>query len=174
MFPGDEVPTMRNLVLFTVATLLIAGMGSKIADRFAVAPIVAPDAQAAVSTRGETVVIAGDRSGHFSVNATIAGRSLPFLIDTGASLVVLTQRDAERIGLAPAPSHYKLKIATANGMVMAAQVRLAAVTVGALTVHDVTAVVMPEGALNQNLLGMTFLSRLKRFEFRTGQLVLEQ
>jgi aspartyl protease family protein len=38
----------------------------------------------------------------------------------------------------------------------------------------VTAVVMPEGALNQNLLGMTFLSRLKRFEFRTGQLVLEQ
>jgi aspartyl protease family protein len=165
---------MRNLVLFAAVSLLIAGAATKFADRFDVAPIVAPDAAAGTPARADTVVVPGDRGGHFTVNASIGGRSLAFLVDTGASTVVLTRRDADRLGLHPAPSDYKIKIATANGMVMAADVRLAAVTVGALTVQDVSAVVMPEGALSQNLLGMSFLSRLKRFEFRTGQLVLER
>jgi aspartyl protease family protein len=166
---------MRNVVIFAVLALLIAGAGTKFADRFGVAATAerAP-APTPRNTQANTLIVPGDRSGHFRVNATIGARSLEFLVDTGASIIALTRGDADRLGLHPEPRDFKVRIQTANGTIQAAQVRLAAVTVGSLTVHDVTAVVMPDGALAQNLLGMSFLSRLKRFEFRSGQLVLEQ
>lgn len=121
-----------------------------------------------------TLAVPRARNGHFSVTASIGGRRVDFLVDTGASVIALTRTDADRLGITPAPRDYSVQMQTANGIVRAAPVRLAAVDIGPLTVHDVTAVVMPQGALSQNLLGMSFLSRLRRFEFRTGQLVLEQ
>jgi aspartyl protease family protein len=121
-----------------------------------------------------TLAVPRDRNGHFTVTAGIGGRRVDFLVDTGASVIALTKQEAERLGITPSPRDYTVRMQTANGIVRAAEVRLAAVDIGPLTVHDVTAVVMPQGALAQNLLGMSFLSRLRRFEFRTGQLMMEQ
>lgn len=174
---------MRNVIMLGFIAFLIAGAATKFADKFtgtaytagterAVAkPAAAP---ASSSPQPSTLAVRGDRNGHFHVDATIGGRSVPFLVDTGASIIALTKKEADRLGLNPAPRDFTVQIQTANGIVRAAKVRLASVTVGPLTVHDVTAVVMPDGRLAENLLGMSFLSRLKRFEFRTGQLVLEQ
>jgi aspartyl protease family protein len=58
-------------------------------------------------------------------------------------------------------------------VVRGAPLRLDIVEIGNLTVRNVPAVVLPEEALNQNLLGLSFLSRLRRFEYRKGRLVLE-
>jgi aspartyl protease family protein len=135
------------------------------------APMSPPAQQSAGQN---TMAVPRDRNGHFSVTAGIGGRRVDFLVDTGASVIALTKQDADRLGIKPDPRDFTAQMQTANGIVRAAKVRLAAVDIGPLTVHDVTAVVMPQGALAQNLLGMSFLSRLRRFEFRTGQLVMEQ
>ena len=173
---------MRNLVLFAVAALFIAGAATNLAEKFEGAPKASRNAGANSASGGNPqpqaaanlLAVRSDRNGHFAVDGNIGGRSVKLLVDTGASVVALTSIDAERLGLYPAPRDYTVKIQTANGTVRAARVQLAALKIGPLVVHDVVGVVMPEGALAQNLLGMSFLSRLRRFEFRTGQLLLEQ
>jgi aspartyl protease family protein len=169
---------MRNLIMFAVVGLVIAGAATKMADKLDTAPphpdAARPGKKPASAASANMLAVPGDRHGHFRVNAIIGGRSIEFLVDTGASVVALTSRDAARLGLKPAPRDFSVHMQTANGVVKASRVRLAAIEVGPLTVQDVNAVVMPAGVLGQNLLGMTFLSRLRRFEFRTGQLVLEQ
>jgi len=65
-------------------------------------------------------------------------------------------------------------ISTANGTVRAAPTTLDMIEVGDIMVRDVAAVVMPNGALSDNLLGLSFLSRLRHFEFSDGKMVLEQ
>lgn len=169
---------MRSIILFAAAAFLLAAATTRFADRFT-GPQPATKAAAAVappvSNAGvRTFAVGRERDGHFHVDATIGGRRLPLLVDTGASLIALTERDAERLAIRAGQNAPKLRIHTANGIVQAAQVRLDSITIGGLTVRDVEAVVMPAGALSQNLLGMSFLSRLKRFEFRGSQLVLEQ
>ena len=59
-------------------------------------------------------------------------------------------------------------------MVRGAPARLDVVEIGDLQLHDVAALVLPDQALSDNLLGLSFLSRLRRFEYSDGKLVLEQ
>ena len=86
----------------------------------------------------------------------------------------LREGDAARLGIHPAQRDYTAKVSTANGVVFAAPIELARVEVGGITVRNVAAVVLPDEALPQNLLGMSFLSRLRRYEVADGRLVLEQ
>ena len=65
-------------------------------------------------------------------------------------------------------------MSTANGTIKAARTRLAMVELGGLVVRDVDAMVLPDEALSENLLGLSFLSKLKRFEYAGGKMVLEQ
>ena len=96
------------------------------------------------------------------------------MVDTGATVIALTANDAARLGIHPAQREYVAEVKTANGTVHAAPTRLDRVEVGDLVVNDVAALVMPDGALSDNLLGLSFLSRLRRFEYSDGRLVLEQ
>jgi len=121
-----------------------------------------------------SVVIPPSSNGHFHVEGRIDGRRLNFMVDTGASVIALTERDATMLGIHPAESDYIAIINTANGKVRAAPVELGMVEIEDLIVHDVAAVVLPDGALSENLLGLSFLSRLRRFEYSDGKLVLEQ
>ena len=156
---------MRNLVLFAAVSLLIAGAATKFADRFDVAPIVAPDAAAGTPARADTVVVPGDRGGHFTVNVSIGGRSLAFLVDTGASTVVLKRDDARQLGINLNDREYVVPVQTANGVTYAARVRLRNLKVGPISVNNVEALVAKPGTLKENLLGMSFLSRLRSYEF---------
>ncbi len=133
-----------------------------------------PQPVQSASSNPRSVVIAPGPNGHFEVEGHVDGRRLDFMVDTGASVIALTARDAAMLGIHPAQRDYTAVINTANGTVRAAPVELGMVEIEDIAVHNVRAMVMPEGALSDNLLGLTFLTRLRHFEYADGRLVLEQ
>jgi aspartyl protease family protein len=104
----------------------------------------------------------------------VNGRTLAMLVDTGATTVALNAASARRLGIYLSRADYTEAISTANGLVAAAPVRLSEIRLGGISVRNVPAVVLPGEVLTVNLLGMSFLSRLSRFEIADGRLVLEQ
>jgi aspartyl protease family protein len=134
-------------------------------------PVAAPD-RAPADPR--SVIVSRDRRGHFQLDARIDGRRLTFMVDTGASVIALTADDAATLGIHPSQSEFTALVSTANGTVRAAPVDLDRVEIEDITMRNVAAMVLPDGALSDNLLGMSFLSRLHRWEFADGKLMLEQ
>jgi aspartyl protease family protein len=126
------------------------------------------------SSSGRTFVVRRDNRGHYNVEGRVDGRRMEFVVDTGATIIAIPVREAARLGIHPAQRDYTAQIRTANGTIRAAPTQLARVEVGGITVRDVAAVVLPDAALSENLLGMSFLSRLRRFEIAEGRLVMEQ
>jgi aspartyl protease family protein len=121
------------------------------------------------------VALRADPRGHFEANAVINGRSVPVIVDTGATTVAISSDTARRLGVLPDRSGYRVPISTANGTLRAAAVMLREVTVGSISIRNVEAMVIPGDALGDvGLLGMTFLSRLRKFEISQGQLLLTQ
>jgi aspartyl protease family protein len=121
-----------------------------------------------------SVILSRNAHGHFQTDARVDGRRLSFMIDTGATTIALTAEAAAELGIHPTPNEYTVTTKTANGMGRAAPVELGTVEIEDITIHNVTALIMSEGSLSDNLLGMSFLSRLHRWEFADGRLVLEQ
>ncbi len=120
---------------------------------------------------GRKVTLKADARGHYLTEATINGRGVPVMVDTGATSVALRHEDAGALGVRPPlPSDYTVPIATANGAVRAARVTLAEVRIGEVRVKNVEALVMPERALGTNLLGMSFIKRLRNVELAAGRL----
>jgi aspartyl protease family protein len=78
---------------------------------------------------------------------------------------VLRPADARKAGIDPKSLTYRVPVLTANGRAMAARVRLDSVAIGPLDRKNVDALVAQPGALTQSLLGMSFLSRLRSYEF---------
>ena len=148
------------------------GQSAGVAPTMMTARSEAPATPNPANTR--SIVLAPDSHGHFRVDARVDARPMEFVVDTGATMIALTARDAAMLGIHPAFNDYTIGVQTANGTARAAPVTLNRVEIGSITISDVTAMVMPEGALGQNLLGMSFLSRLHRWEFADGKLVLEQ
>ncbi|MBN9580459.1 MAG: TIGR02281 family clan AA aspartic protease [Afipia sp.] len=130
--------------------------------------------QRAQATAGRSVTIPRDRRGHFQTEGSVDGRRIDFMVDTGASAIALNESSAARVGVYPRPDDYTAHVSTANGTVKAARTRLRRVSIGGLEVRDVDALVLPDTALSENLLGLSFLSKLKRYEFAGGKLVMEQ
>jgi len=124
--------------------------------------------------RGRSVALRADPRGHFQVEATVNGRTIPVMVDTGATSVALNSESARQVGIFPSRRDYSMPISTANGTVFAAPVTLREVRLGLISVRNVKAVVLPSEVLGVNLLGMTFLSRLSKFEIAGDQLVLRQ
>ena len=124
----------------------------------------------------------GDRShrirrrsdGHFTASVAVNGASVPMLVDTGASTVVLRQVDAKKLGVDTTSLKYTVPVQTANGVAYAAHVRLRNVMVGPITLAGVDALVAQPGVLRESLLGMTFLSRLRSYEFAGQYLTFRQ
>ena len=171
---------MRIILIVAVAVLLIGGYVARFADQ----AVMHPDAHAAAvepayqprepASSGRSLTLEANRQGHFKVDARIEGRHIDFMVDTGASLVVMRESDAAQIGIRPMRSDYTMTTSTANGKIRAAPVKLDRVEIGGITVYDVPAIVLPDEALGQSLLGVSFLSRLKRYEYANGRMVLEQ
>lgn len=185
---------MRNLLMFAAA---IAGAGvfmAQMADRMSPTPALAkgtekwadtgPARSSAAdpffpkttvsSTGGTRVSLPRDFRGHFQAIGRIEGQHINFMVDTGASVVALNETSAAKFGLRPVRGDYIAKVNTANGTIKAARARIPVMDVGGLVVRDVEAMVLPDEALSENLLGLSFLSKLKRFEYADGRLVLEQ
>jgi aspartyl protease family protein len=110
--------------------------------------------------------------GHFIAEVDLNGAEVRMIVDTGASTVVLTTEDARAAGIDVAKLRYVIPVQTANGVAMAARARLDSLAVGPLRLNNVNALVSQGGALNQSLLGMSFLSRLRSYEFAGEYLTL--
>ena len=124
---------------------------------------------------GEMVVEIPQRNnGHFVTRVRINGAPVEMMVDTGASSVVLTQKDAERAGINTSRLNYSIPVSTANGRAMVAMVQLRAVSIGELSARNIQAHVSGPGALSQSLLGMSFLSRLRSYEVKQGVLILRR
>jgi len=172
---------MRSILILAGAFLIIGGYAARFADQaVAVKPQMQPSpVQAAYepqepATSGRSLMIEANRQGHFQVDARIEGRHLDFMVDSGASMVVMRESDAAQVGIHPMPVDYTATVSTANGKIKAAPAKLDRIEVGGITVYDVQALVLPDDVLGVNLLGVSFLSRLKRYEYANGRLVLEQ
>ncbi len=171
---------MRNVIIFAALALAFAGLATRFVDKAAKPPqpqvaASAVETPTPTSSGGyRTVTVQRDARGHFNVDARVDGRALSFMVDTGASTIALTARDAKRLSIHPAAGDYTVQVRTANGTVRAAPVNLSKVEVGGLVVRDVRALVVPDSALSENLLGLSFLTKLRRFEYAGGKLVLEQ
>jgi aspartyl protease family protein len=172
---------MRQILFFAVAALMLAGVMPRVMG--SVGKDITPQTQQQSAKRlepapqqaaGRTVTVRGDRLGHFQVEGSVDGRRLDFMVDTGASLVALRERDANKLGIFPSSRDYTGRTSTANGVIAVAPVRLPSLEINGIRIYDVGAVVIPDKALNVNLLGMSFLSRVRRFEVANGRLVMEQ
>jgi aspartyl protease family protein len=171
---------MRSAIIFTALALIAGCIVPRYAARLPAAlaptalPLRSPAAAAADVANSRSIIVPRDASGQFKVDARVDGRRLNFLVDTGASMIALSMSEATRLGFHPPPREFVAEVKTANGIVRAALAQLDLVEVGDLAVRDVAAVILPDQTLSDNLLGLSFLSRLRRFEYSDGKLVLEQ
>ena len=118
--------------------------------------------------------IAADAMGHFVTTAEIEHTAIKVLVDTGASVVALSYEDAEEAGLSPRTLTFDVPVVTANGQVEAARVVLDRVEIGNVLVRDVEGIVLPKGAYDGTLLGMSFLNKLSRFKVEDRTLYLDE
>ncbi len=109
--------------------------------------------------------------GHFYITARVGDTTIDFIVDTGATDVVLTQADARRAGIDLEGLAYSGTASTANGVVRTARARLDTLSLGAFSDRDVP-VLVNEGAMDTSLLGMTYLRRFDRIEIAGDKLVL--
>lgn len=109
--------------------------------------------------------------GHFYLTLMINDVPVDFLVDTGASQVVLTQKDARRIGLKIEDLAFTGRAMTANGEVRTAPVRLGTVELGQISDQNIRAWVNA-GEMTQSLLGMSYLQRWRKIEITGRGLVM--
>ena len=129
----------------------------------------------AIDKGGGTVVITkNSQDDHFSIDGLINTQSTSFILDTGASTVVLTYDTAKRLGLLAGEESYTQIVSTANGLTKVAPIRIGELRIGSLVLQDVKASVARQGELDVNLLGMSFLSRLKSYSVESDQLTMRQ
>jgi len=166
---------MFRVVITAIAMLAAGVVAVRFVDHAGHTPpkAVAEAAPAPAPANSRTLVIKAGEGGHFGVEARVDGRRIAFLVDTGASQIALRASDAARLGFHPGKRDYSVRISTANGEGRAALVQLGMIELDNIVVRDLPALVTPDEALGVNLLGMSFLSRV-RWTHERGRLVLEQ
>lgn len=159
------------IAIFGVAALSytfrdeITAIGGRVAGEFR--PGVAM-----VDAENGTATFRRGLGGHFEIDATVNGHTTPMIFDTGASAVVLTIADAQAAGIDTAGLRFSIPVSTANGTGRAARVRLDRMAVGGIVREGVVAFIAESNALDQSLLGMTFLETLSRYSVTQNSLEL--
>jgi aspartyl protease family protein len=164
---------LRNALIWVVIFLVLVG-GYSFKNDFAMigqrmAGTLVPT-QGTVESDG-TISFPASRDGHYYIQAMVNGSRVTFLVDTGASDIVLTPKDARRIGFDPDTLTFDQRAQTANGTVLGASVRLDTFAVGPITMNQIPATV--NGAdMSESLLGMSFLNRLRGWRVENETLTL--
>jgi aspartyl protease family protein len=126
-----------------------------------------------MTVTGESIEVPRSADGHYYLPVQVNGEPITFLVDTGASQIVLSDKDARRAGIDPNQLNYFGRALTANGEVRTAPVRLDTLTVGPITDQNVSAWIN-EGELHQSLLGMDYLHRFSNIQFTDGRMILSR
>ena len=173
--------TIRNVIVLALVCFVIAAVATQLPNlpnlaghflgsqpqRVATSP---QDHDSSAGWYDELAIRPGHR-GHYFVDAAVNGVTVRFLVDTGASMVLLTPQDARRLHLTPDRLDFSETYQTANGTARGAPVMLRQIRIGQLAVHHVEASVS-EAPLPISLLGMSFLGQLQGYEVRDGLLIL--
>lgn len=147
-----------------LGALVAVGLYSEISNS------IAPR-QSVMQTGAITVPRASD--GHFYLVLEVNGVPTRFVVDTGATSIVLSQEDAARAGVPIDNLIFSGRANTANGRVNTAPTRIATLSLGGIVDENVRAVVNG-GEMSGSLLGMTYLNRFSRLEIANGTLILER
>jgi aspartyl protease family protein len=118
------------------------------------------------------VMLVRSRNGHFEAEGTLDGSPARFMVDTGASTVVLTHALAQSAGIDTGALSYTVPVMTANGRALAARVTVGRLEIGKIVRERVPALIAQEGRLSTSLLGMSYLDTLSGFEIRGDRLIL--
>lgn len=127
--------------------------------------------QATVLDGGMRIVVPQGSDGHYHLTMDLNDVPVDFIVDTGASDLVLSKQDAERIGIDPSTLAFAGVASTANGAVRTARARIGTVTLGNHVERDVPAEVSG-GQMPGSLLGMTYLQRFARIEIADNRMIL--
>jgi aspartyl protease family protein len=125
----------------------------------------------AISEQGQ-LVIRQSKDNHFYIDILVNGKQINFLVDTGASDIVLNTNDAVAVGLDLNRLKFNKIYNTANGQVRGASARVGRMQIDKVIFNDVP-VSVNEGELNVSLLGMSFLDRFQSFKIDGERLYLE-
>lgn len=128
--------------------------------------------QGRISATGQ-IEVPRANDGHYYLTLSVNGKPVDFLIDTGASQVVLTQSDAERVGIDLNGLDYVGRAMTANGEVRTAPVRVSSIELGPVVDRDFR-VWVNAGEMDQSLLGMSYLRRWDRIEITGTAMILSR
>ncbi len=172
---GWVVTGLSRVALFLAALCLVIGgvhsmtRGPKVASPVALAPAtalaVSPSSSGAISLHA-------DRRGHFTTSALVNGRTVAMLVDTGATTCAFREEEIEALGIRVKPGDFRRTVQTASGYVRVAPIKIRLLQIGPVALSDVEAVVIPRGNLGSNLLGMSFLSRLREFSVAGARITL--
>ncbi len=119
-----------------------------------------------------STVIEKDGSGHFQTLGAVNGQPVRFMVDTGATTTVLSERDARAVGYDVDALTFNIPVSTANGMTRAARVTADEIRIGDVFRNRQPVFVAGPGQLDQSLLGMSFLSTLAGYNVRGDRMVL--
>ena len=174
---GGWLKTLRNIALIGLAFLVLI-VGYTYKDSFGVVyhrvkAEILPGSPQSIGG-GEVILRRDPRSGQFETTGLVNGAETFFLVDTGASAVVLPYEEAIRLGIADEDLNFVLQVSTANGSTFVAPIRLNAVKIGDIVVNDIRAAVSKPGELETGLLGMTFLNRLEGYSVSGDVLTLKK
>lgn len=173
---ADVGRTLGYIVVWAAATILLTGAyayryeAAEFFGRF-VPELLPSEPQVGAGGR---VIVSRRLGGEYAVSGRVNGARTAFIFDTGASVVVLTAADAKRAGVQGEGLRFDVPVSTANGTALAAAVRLDDVTIGPIVEHNLRALVVKSGALEESLLGMSFLERMKSYAVERGKLILTQ
>ena len=170
--------SLRNLLIWLVIIMALAtayiyrGDAQQVGDRLMAGLVPGHAVVVTTSEGGQEVILHKLLNGHFEAQVMINGQPIDMLVDTGASTIALSQKDAERVGIIPENLTYSMTVITANGRARAAPIELGSVAIGPIQRRDVQATVAEDGKLDQSLLGMSFLETLGSMQMQTDELRL--
>jgi len=121
--------------------------------------------------QGNQFRIPRSNNGHFMVEGYIQSEPVLFMVDTGASDIVLTLHDARRVGISIEDLTFNQRVQTAKGTDFTASIRLPHIKVGGFDFYDIAATVSRSN-MGTSLLGMRFLNRFDHFSFQKDHLIL--
>jgi aspartyl protease family protein len=196
LMTGDELPRLAYLALLAVAVagwFLAAGRTSvsRLLQQAAIWVLIflgviaaiglwpeirsaaAPRQQVLTTTEGSKVEVPRGLGGHYYATILVNGSPVMFTVDTGATDIVLSRRDAEVAGIDLASLSFLGEAMTANGPVRTARVTLDRMDLEGIVDEDMPAVVT-DGPLDASLLGMSYLARFGRIEIVNNRLLLSR
>jgi aspartyl protease family protein len=170
--PGTVIAQLGTWGVLFAALILVYSyrdhFGS-LGERFAAELVPANGKQ----TGPASIAFSAESDGHYHVYGAVDGTSIRFLVDSGASDVVLSPADARMLGLQPEYLSYSMTAQTANGVVRGAPIRIKTLKVGPIVMQDIPATVN-EAEMSVSLLGMEFLRRLSSWGVQNGRLTFQQ